>query len=525
MPVPNEKLAAALAALAKLQEGGGRILESSEISRTHRDRLKKAGFVTPVIKGWWMATDPSAMPGDTTAWYASFWEFCGRYCSVRFGDDWHLGPDLSLLIHAEAMEVPRQVVVYAEAGTNNDLELPCGTNLFDYGARSFPKKEAITDRDGLRLFTLQAALVRVQPSFFQRHPVEAQVALAGIRDVSELLTLLLEGDHTTVAGRLVGALRRIGRDGMASEISETMTLAGHRIREVDPFEVNQQFPEILPRTPAVAARLMGMWTTMRGSVIERFPEPTMKDVSSEKYLQFVENIYGEDAYHSLSIEGYRVTAELIERVRTGEWDPEGNQADREARDALAVRGYWLAFQQVKDAVHDILLQPDAVAAIVGDQHRAWYRSLFQPAVTAGILRPADLAGYRSNPVYIQNSRHVPPRVDLVGEAMSALFDLMRDEEEASVRAVLGHWMLGYIHPFPDGNGRIARFLMNAMLASGGFPWTVIRSEDREAYMAAMEEASVRGDIATFADFIAGCVRASRPVPKPNRRARSRAGAG
>ena len=39
-------------------------------------------------------------------------------------------------------------------------------------------------------------------------------------------------------------------------------------------------------------------------------------------------------------------------------------------------------------------------------------------------------------------------------------------------------MVGYLHPYPDGNGRIARFLMNAMLASGGYPWTVIRVEDR-----------------------------------------------
>jgi Fic family protein len=51
--------------------------------------------------------------------------------------------------------------------------------------------------------------------------------------------------------------------------------------------------------------------------------------------------------------------------------------------------------------------------------------------------------------------------------MPALFDLLENEPAPSVRAVLGHWMFGYIHPYPDGNGRMARFLMNAMLASGG----------------------------------------------------------
>jgi len=44
-----------------------------------------------------------------------------------------------------------------------------------------------------------------------------------------------------------------------------------------------------------------------------------------------------------------------------------------------------------------------------------------------------------------------------------------------VRAVLGHWLFGYIHPYPDGNGRMARFLMNVVLASGGYSWTISAS--------------------------------------------------
>ena len=92
MSSPNEKLAESLKVLADLQRNGGRVFASSEFSRTHRDRLKTAGFLRPVIRGWWMATDPAARPGDTTAWYASFWEFCRRYCISRFGEEWHLSP-------------------------------------------------------------------------------------------------------------------------------------------------------------------------------------------------------------------------------------------------------------------------------------------------------------------------------------------------------------------------------------------------------------------------------------------------
>ena len=39
------------------------------------------------------------------------------------------------------------------------------------------------------------------------------------------------------------------------------------------------------------------------------------------------------------------------------------------------------------------------------------------------------------------------------DAMPALFNLIERESEPSVRAVLGHWLFGYMHPSPDGNGR------------------------------------------------------------------------
>ena len=75
------------------------------------------------------------------------------------------------------------------------------------------------------------------------------------------------------------------------------------------------------------------------------------------------------------------------------------------------------------------------------------------------------------------------------------------ESHAGVRAVLGHFIFTFIHPYMDGNGRIGRFLMNVMLASGGYDWVIIPVERRNEYMAALEKASVCSDITDFIRFI------------------------
>jgi Fic/DOC family protein len=117
---------------------------------------------------------------------------------------------------------------------------------------------------------------------------------------------------------------------------------------------------------------------------------------------------------------------------------------------------------------------------------------------------------------IRQSRHVPLNREAVRDAMPAFFDLLRNENDPGVRVVLGHFVFVYIHPYMDGNGRIGRFLMNLMMAAGGYPWTVIPVAARKSYMDALEAASVGEDIGPFANFIAGLVKkrlAGAPLPE------------
>ncbi|MGO4393438.1 hypothetical protein AB4Z46_18950 [Variovorax sp. M-6] len=70
-------------------------------------------------------------------------------------------------------------------------------------------------------------------------------------------------------------------------------------------------------------------------------------------------------------------------------------------------------------------------------------------------------------------------------------------------------MFVFIHPDMDGNGRLGRFIMNTMLTSGGFPWTVLRLEDRDRYMDPLNAASGKSDVKPFAAFVAQSLAAAK----------------
>ncbi len=517
MASPHEKLAESLEALRALQKRGVVAVRSADLTRTHRERLIKNGFLQDVMKGWYIPARPDEAAGESSAWYASFWGFCTAYLKERFGTNWCLSPEQSLLLHAGNMTIPRQLLVRSPKARNRITTMPHGTSLFDTRA-ALPGIGNIIEIDGLRLFSIPAGLASCGSVFFGKNARDARAALAMVRDASDVLALLLEGGHTTIAGRLAGAFRNIGRDRIADEIVKTMQTADYDIRESDPFE--DSIDIVLPKheqSPYVN-RIRLMWLQMREPILKKFPVAPGRPSDSAAYLKVADDIYVTDAYHSLSIEGYRVSPELIERVRSGKWDPDENGDDREHRSALAARGYWQAYQVVRQSVSKVL-NDDNPGAVGDDDHRDWYREMFGPSVTAGLLQAADLAGYRSAPVYIRRSMHVPPRYEAVRDCMPAFFDLLREEPEPAVRVVLGHFVFVYIHPYMDGNGRMGRFLMNVMVAAGGYPWTVVPLEKRDDYMAALESASVEQDIVPFASFLGRLVSDSldgKPTPQiPN----------
>ena len=499
MATHAEKLATSLGILKELVGDSKRaIFKSTEFSRVHRERLVKAGFLIKMKKGWLLLADPAKKAGDSTLWYANYWRFLSLFLEERFGKAYCLSAESSLILHTGVNTIPKQLTIITEKASGQSVQLPFHSSLFLYqDAKNLPVERDI--KEGLQVMTLPEAICRVPKNYFEQYPEEAVVALTLIQDASQLLRYLLMRGQSTTAGYLIGAYRHMGREDIAQGILDSMVAAGHKINIENPLVRPAISISIRSQSPH-AVRLQALWCRYRPHVVELFPKAPGLPQDATSYLAAVEENYREDAYNSLSIEGYEVSPDLIDRVRSGLWDPSKESTDIQQKDTLAAKGYRLAFEAVCLSLIRVL-QGQNPGLVVRQDLAHWYQMLFSPSVQAGLLQDYHLMGYRSNKVYIQNSRHIPfPQTALL-DSMDMFFELLEKEENVASRALLGHFFFVHIHPYSDGNGRIGRFLMNVMMASGGYPWTIIPVARRAEYMNALEQASCENNIVDFILFI------------------------
>ena len=506
MATPSEKLAASLEILKALQDKGKIAIKRSELTRTHKDRLLKNGFISEVYSGWFIISSPENKHGDSTSWYSSYWKFCAQYLNYKYKNQWCMSAEQSLMIHAGNWTVPKQLNIKSPKANNFKTDLPFDTSLFHMKSKLSLKSE-LELVDGLSVLSLSSALVNASSNTYLQNATDMRTALSLVKSSSDILSILLSGGQSIIAGRLAGAFRNIKKDKIAVDIIKTMQGVGYDVRELDPFNDHLNISFSSKDASPYANRIKIMWSDFRKVILEKFPAAPGLPKNIEKFISSVKEIYVTDAYHSLSIERYQVTPELIDRVRNGSWNAKDNDGDSKQRDAMAAKGYWDAFQMVEKSIRKVLTGENA-GEVLDNDHGDWYRALFGPSVVSGLLKPADLAGYRNHQVYITNSMHVPLNSEAVRDAMPVLMELLAEESEASVRAVLGHFIFVFIHPYMDGNGRMGRFIMNLMLASGGYPWTVIPVQQRNKYMKSLEEASVNLNILPFVEFLSHLVNES-----------------
>ena len=168
MASQNERLAESLVQLKKLQESHILVVSSSELTRTHQERLIANGFLQEIMKGWYVISRPEDR-GDTSSFYVSYWDFINKYLYSRFKENWSLSPEQSLLLHSGNKVIPDQLIVRSPLGGNNKQNLIYDKSIFVLRT-SLPIMIYKEKEHGLNIYSIPEALVMCSPSFFQNSP-------------------------------------------------------------------------------------------------------------------------------------------------------------------------------------------------------------------------------------------------------------------------------------------------------------------------------------------------------------------
>ncbi len=214
-------------------------------------------------------------------------------------------------------------------------------------------------------------------------------------------------------------------------------------------------------------------------------------------------------YHSNAIEGnsldYGETRALLMHGVTAHGKP--------LKDHLDIRRHREVIEYLEAMVRE---NEPLTLAVVREMHRMLmgdtYEVKAQTPDGGWITREETGGAYKthSNHVvtrtgethYYATPEETPARMtDLMDACARLQTEVEAGETHPLIAAATLHHGLVEIHPFADGNGRLARVLMNLLLMRAGYPPAVLRTEHRDAYYGALAEADA-GSLDAFIAFVA-----------------------
>jgi len=189
-----------------------------------------------------------------------------------------------------------------------------------------------------------------------------------------------------------------------------------------------------------------------------------------------------NTYYSNLIEGHDTRPRDIERALAGEFDRDQGRRNLQIEAAAHVR----VQSEIDHMAAEERLPEPASADFLRWLHREFYRDAPQPMLRVRgperefIMEPGEWRSRPENDVAV--GRHIPPSSQQVGKFMHYFADRYRIDRMGKAGRIIAmaaaHHRFNYIHPFPDGNGRVSRLMSHAMawkadIAAHGL-WSISR---------------------------------------------------
>lgn len=262
---------------------------------------------------------------------------------------------------------------------------------------------------------------------------------------------------------------------------------------------------------------------MAANILERIDQlkselDTLRPLPPDVVGQVGQKLRLEWNYHSNAVEGNSLTLgetrSLILHGITAHGKP--------MRDHLDIQGHDDAVKAVEEAAQN---EEALNEVFIRNLHRVLLREPYDMDARAPggriVKRRISIGSYKTAPNNVLTTTgevHYFTAPEVVKPEMTDLLDWYRDGEQRGehpiVLAAVLHYRFVAIHPFDDGNGRMARLLMNLILIRHGYTVAMIRAEDRGLYIDILERGQrtgrspVAGDLREFIEFVASCCESS-----------------
>ncbi|MFA7418913.1 MAG: Fic family protein [Melioribacteraceae bacterium] len=189
------------------------------------------------------------------------------------------------------------------------------------------------------------------------------------------------------------------------------------------------------------------------------------------------------------------------------------------KDYLDIKGHNQAINYLLNFVRN---KVELTEAVIRELHKTILVEPYEiDAITAdgkATKRTVAIGAYKTQPNHVKTATGEMHYFATPEETPAKMQDLMtwyrkaREDKEVHpvVLASFFHHRFVSIHPFDDGNGRMARLLMNLLLMQSNYPPVVIRTKDKNNYYLALSQADA-GNTSPFVEYVANALTHSEEI--------------
>ncbi len=451
--------------------------------------LKTNGFLADVYASYFFIKKDSLTTDE--AFKQNYWTIVGQLLDQRFGTQaaklgWYLSGRYAYEFLVDSVSVPQadeQITIQTKGASNTTLTLLGKYPLVAVQDRQFHKKKIVsrTNHDS-PIYLLKPELLLVYSTKTHYLKYEKQfVSYIQSKDFdfNFVEEHFKKNPSQTLLARFIGALQQADKKIQALKLKELYKNFGYTATIENTF--NSDYALKGRAVPSYVSRFrLSMQDAQNYLEAMAIPEQ-----SGPVTAQEIEVVSVSETYHSLTIEGYDVTKEIIQKIQ------QQDIVEGDLRSKLAAKGFLSALAFCK------LLVGSSYNFNQELSEELW-KKLWAPSIHAS---DDDLAIYRNHFVFLQGSRAVPPNHEKIHYLLEEFYSQANDFSNGFRQAIFLHYFYVTIHPHSDGNGRISRFLMNLALIGDNYSWLTIPIEKREAYFKSLERSQLEDDISHFASFI------------------------